>query len=652
MAAPRIVAVIPALDEEDAIGSVVRAMPPLVAETIVADNGSRDRTAAAAREAGARVVVEPCRGYGNACLAGIAAAGRRGRAPLPRRRWQRRPRAGGRRRRADPRGPRRPRDRLAQPRPPRAWRAAVARDPRHEGVRGPAEPALGRAGHRPRAVPRDPRRRAAPPRDGRPQLRLDGRDAGQGGARRPARRRGARRPPPAGGRAQQGERDRARHDRRGHEDRRHDPAPRVATARPRGLRDRALGRRPRLGTRPAAAFGDRAAPRSLRRGLRRVPRRAPRLARAVAAGARRRARRWRVAWRAILVPVPPLLSNDINRYVWEGRVQVHGGNPYRWADRPDAPRWVELRDGVWDGLNHKDYTAVYPPLFLLATRAVVARPRLDHRDEGVPRPVRDRRVGGARRAAAASPAAARASPRARVEPARPRRDRRQRPQRGVRHPVARARAPRARGRPAAPVRARRRRGLHVEVPAGARRRRVGATVPVVARARRGRSLALARPAVPERPTHDAAEPVEVRRVLDVQRDAVRAARRAPRPHRRGARRRRCSRCCSRSSSRGGGPSRSPRPRPSSRPRCCSARTCCRGTRCGSCPCWSFATSLRRCSSPAPSRSRTSSTRAGSRASAGGCRWPWRALEYLPCAVVAVVGWRRRPPAAPAGSGSS
>ncbi len=75
MAAPRIVAVIPALDEEDAIGSVVRAMPPLVAETIVADNGSRDRTAAAAREAGARVVVEPRRGYGNACLAGIAATG-------------------------------------------------------------------------------------------------------------------------------------------------------------------------------------------------------------------------------------------------------------------------------------------------------------------------------------------------------------------------------------------------------------------------------------------------------------------------------------------------------------------------------------------------------------------------------------------------
>jgi hypothetical protein len=79
-----------------------------------------------------------------------------------------------------------------------------------------------------------------------------------------------------------------------------------------------------------------------------------------------------VVWRAVLVAGPPLLSNDVNRYVWEGRVQLHGGNPYRWADRPDSPRWVALRDSVWADLNHKDYTAVYPPLFVLATRAVVA----------------------------------------------------------------------------------------------------------------------------------------------------------------------------------------------------------------------------------------------------------------------------------------
>jgi hypothetical protein len=77
-------------------------------------------------------------------------------------------------------------------------------------------------------------------------------------------------------------------------------------------------------------------------------------------------------WRAVLVAAPPLLSNDINRYVWEGRVQVHGGNPYRWSDRPESPRWRPLRDAVYEGLNHKDYTAVYPPLFVLVTRGVVA----------------------------------------------------------------------------------------------------------------------------------------------------------------------------------------------------------------------------------------------------------------------------------------
>jgi len=79
-----------------------------------------------------------------------------------------------------------------------------------------------------------------------------------------------------------------------------------------------------------------------------------------------------VLWRVALVLAPPMLSNDVNRYVWEGRVQVHGGNPYAWRDRPDAPRWEGLRDAVWQGLNHKDYPAVYPPLFQLACRGVIA----------------------------------------------------------------------------------------------------------------------------------------------------------------------------------------------------------------------------------------------------------------------------------------
>ncbi len=67
-------AVIPALDEERAIGAVIREAPSFLAEIIVVDNGSRDATANVAAQAGARVVAEPRRGYGRACKAGIAAA--------------------------------------------------------------------------------------------------------------------------------------------------------------------------------------------------------------------------------------------------------------------------------------------------------------------------------------------------------------------------------------------------------------------------------------------------------------------------------------------------------------------------------------------------------------------------------------------------
>jgi glycosyltransferase involved in cell wall biosynthesis len=69
-----IVAVIPALDEEDNVADVVRGIAAHVDRVVVADNGSRDRTATRAREAGADVVTERRRGYGAACHAGLERA--------------------------------------------------------------------------------------------------------------------------------------------------------------------------------------------------------------------------------------------------------------------------------------------------------------------------------------------------------------------------------------------------------------------------------------------------------------------------------------------------------------------------------------------------------------------------------------------------
>jgi glycosyltransferase involved in cell wall biosynthesis len=67
-------AVIPCLDEEAAIARVVTSvLAQDVSEVVVVDGGSRDRTVGEATGAGARVIVEPRRGYGRAIQAGIAA---------------------------------------------------------------------------------------------------------------------------------------------------------------------------------------------------------------------------------------------------------------------------------------------------------------------------------------------------------------------------------------------------------------------------------------------------------------------------------------------------------------------------------------------------------------------------------------------------
>ncbi len=72
---------------------------------------------------------------------------------------------------------------------------------------------------------------------------------------------------------------------------------------------------------------------------------------------------------------PATLSDDIYRYIWDGRVQLHGINPYRYA--PDAPELVDLRNDLHARINHREIPTIYPPLaqlFFLCIAAVREHP--------------------------------------------------------------------------------------------------------------------------------------------------------------------------------------------------------------------------------------------------------------------------------------
>jgi hypothetical protein len=69
-----------------------------------------------------------------------------------------------------------------------------------------------------------------------------------------------------------------------------------------------------------------------------------------------------IAFRLILLPSRPTLSDDMYRYVWDGRVQAHGLSPYRYP--PAAREVAGLRRGdreVWPFINRKPVVTVYPP---------------------------------------------------------------------------------------------------------------------------------------------------------------------------------------------------------------------------------------------------------------------------------------------------
>jgi alpha-1,6-mannosyltransferase len=79
-----------------------------------------------------------------------------------------------------------------------------------------------------------------------------------------------------------------------------------------------------------------------------------------------------VLFRLSVLFSPPYLSDDIYRYVWDGRVQSAGINPYRYV--PAAPELARLRDdAIYPKINRREYArTIYPPvaetLFFLTTR--------------------------------------------------------------------------------------------------------------------------------------------------------------------------------------------------------------------------------------------------------------------------------------------
>ena len=69
---PNIKVIIPAYNEEASIGLVIQDLPEIVSEVIVENNHSTDKTAEVAQKAGATVLLETQKGYGYACLKGLA----------------------------------------------------------------------------------------------------------------------------------------------------------------------------------------------------------------------------------------------------------------------------------------------------------------------------------------------------------------------------------------------------------------------------------------------------------------------------------------------------------------------------------------------------------------------------------------------------
>jgi len=79
-----------------------------------------------------------------------------------------------------------------------------------------------------------------------------------------------------------------------------------------------------------------------------------------------------ILFRVVFLVGTPNFSDDFNRFIWDGKVIVNGGNPYNYTPTQLLDKQVEFRVGnfenLYENLNSKDYYTVYPPVnqFLFA----------------------------------------------------------------------------------------------------------------------------------------------------------------------------------------------------------------------------------------------------------------------------------------------
>ena len=74
-----------------------------------------------------------------------------------------------------------------------------------------------------------------------------------------------------------------------------------------------------------------------------------------------------VTFRLTLLPLGPTLSEDLERYRWQGKLQAAGGNPY--IEVPEDSKWISLRDLTWPRVTRKDMPSVYGPVYELGNAA-------------------------------------------------------------------------------------------------------------------------------------------------------------------------------------------------------------------------------------------------------------------------------------------